>query len=147
MYTRILVGLDGSGNAQHAAETAADLALRYEAELHLVTVTRPYKVSPALRRYLEAENLIGEPQYVLDEMTNAIIGEAAELARSKGVKVVKTAIREGKPARTLVDYARANHCDLIVIGSRGIGEVEAMLLGSVSQKVSMLSECAVLIVR
>ena len=80
-------------------------------------------------------------------MTKAIIGEAEEMAKRVGVKTVKTAVREGKPARSLVDYAKAKHCDLIVVGSRGIGEMEAMLLGSVSQKVSLLSSCSVLIVR
>jgi len=147
MYQRILVGLDGSGNALRAAEAACELAARNDAELHLVTVTRPYKVSPELHRYLQAENLIGEPKYVLDEMTRAIVSEAEEVAKRKGVKSVHTDVREGKPARSLVDYAKAKHCDLIVVGSRGIGEIEAMLLGSVSQKVSMLSECSVLIIR
>ncbi len=147
MYQRILVGLDGSGNALRAATEAADLAKQHEAELHLVTVTRPYKVSPELHRFLQAENLLGEPKYVLDEMTSAIISEAEDMARRVGVKSIKTAIREGKPARTLVDYAKAKHCDLIVVGSRGVGEMEAMLLGSVSQKVALLSSCSVLIVR
>ena len=147
MYKRILVGLDGSGNALRAATAAAEMAREHDAELHIVTATRPYKVSPELQRFLQAENLLGEPKYVLDEMTKAIIGEAEEMARRVGVKTVKTAVREGKPARSLVDYAKAKHCDLIVVGSRGIGEMEAMLLGSVSQKVSLLSSCSVLIVR
>ena len=147
MYERILVGLDGSGNALRAATQAAVLATQFGSELHLVTVTRPYKVSPELQRYLKAENLLGEPKYVMDEMTVAIVTEAEDMAKRNGVQHVVAAVREGKPARTLVDYARARDVDLIVVGSRGIGEVEALLLGSVSQKVSLLSECSVLIVR
>ena len=147
MYKCILVGLDGSENALRAVTNAAEMARRDDAELHIVTVTRPYQVSPELQRFLQAENLLGEPKYVLDEMTKAIVSEAEEMARRIGVQRIKTEVREGKPARSLVEYAKAKHCDLIVVGSRGVGELEAMLLGSVSQKVSLLSPCSVMIIR
>ncbi len=83
----------------------------------------------------------------MDEMTNAIISEAKEIANKEGVKKVTTAVREGKPARSIVEYAHNIKADLIVVGSRGVGEIEAALLGSVSQKVMILSECAVMVVR
>ena len=147
MYKKILVGLDGSKHGMDAAQSAVDLAKSFGAELHLLTVTRPFNVSPKLRQFLEAENLLGEPKYVMDEMTNSIVSEAKELATKAGLKTVKTIVREGKPARALVEYAKGNGIDLIVVGSRGVGELDAFLLGSVSQKVSMLSECTVMIVR
>lgn len=147
MYKKILVGLDGSSHSLKATETAIELAKKFDAELHLLTVTRPYKVSPELRRYLEAENLLGEPKYVLDDMTNTIIAQAKTLADKAKLKKVKAEVREGKPARTIVDHARTANADLIVLGSRGAGELEASLLGSVSQKVSLLSDCTVMIVR
>ncbi len=147
MHKKILVGLDGSKHGIEAAQEAIALAKASDAELHLLTVTRPYKVSPQLRQFLEAENLLGEPKYVMDEMTSSIVSAAEELAARAGVKNVKTVIREGKPARTLLDYAKGNGIDLIVVGARGVGELEAALLGSVSQKVSMLSPCTVTIVR
>jgi len=147
MHKKILVGLDGSKHAVAAAQEAIALAKTSDAELHLLTVTRPYKVSPKLRQFLEAENLLGEPKYVMDEMTSSIISAAKELALNAGLKNVRSEVREGKPARTLLDYARGNGIDLIVIGARGVGELEAALLGSVSQKISMLSPCSVMIVR
>ena len=147
MYKKILVGLDGSKHGLAAADQASQLAAAIGAELHLLTITRPYKVTPQLKRYLEAENLLGEPKYVMDEMTNQIVNEAKELAIKNGAKDVKTVVREGKIARGIIDYAKANGIDMIVVGSRGVGEVEAALLGSVSGKVSMLAECTVVIVR
>ncbi len=147
MHKKILVGLDGSKHAIEAAQEAIALATASDAELHLLTVTRPYKVSAKLRQFLEAENLLGEPKYVMDEMTSNIISAAKELATNAGVKNVSSVIREGKPARTLLDYAKSHGIDLIVIGARGVGEMESALLGSVSQKVSMLSPCTVTIVR
>lgn len=147
MFKRILVGLDGSQQALRAAELASGLATQFGSELHLVTVTKPYKVSPALRRYLEAENLLGEPKYVLSEMTKNIISEAKDVAGRAGVKKLQTEVKEGKPARSLVEYAKNHEVDLVVVGSRGLGEPEALLLGSVSQKVSLLAECPCLIAR
>lgn len=147
MYERILVGLDGSSHSLKAAETATKLASQFDAELYLLTVTKEYKVSPKLRRYLEAEDLLGEPKYVLDEMTNSIIDEAKAYANQAKLKKVKAEVREGRPTRTIVEFAKQNHADLIVVGSRGVGEIEAALLGSVSQKVSLLAECTVMIVR
>lgn len=147
MFKRILVGLDGSQHALRAVRLASEIAAQSAAELHLVTVTRPYKVSKALRQYLEAENLVGEPKYVLSEMTKRIISEAKEIAGKAGVTKVKTEVREGKPARSLVDYAKNNDMDLVVVGSRGVGDPDDSLLGSVSQKVSLLCECPCLIVR
>ena len=55
--------------------------------------------------------------------------------------------REGKTARTIVDYAKGNRMDLLVLGGRGRGEVESLLLGSVSTKVSMLAHCKVMLVK
>jgi nucleotide-binding universal stress UspA family protein len=147
MYKKILVGLDGSKHGLEATQTGLELAKTFDSELHLLTVTRPYKVSPRLRQYLEAENLLGEPKYVMDEMTNSIVADAKDLAAGAGLENVKTAVREGKPARSILDYAKSNDIDLIVVGSRGVGEAEAALLGSVSQKISMLSQCTIMIVR
>jgi nucleotide-binding universal stress UspA family protein len=147
MFKKILVGLDGSPHALKAAEVAAELAAREDSELHLLTVTRPYKVTPELRKYLQAENLLGEPKYVMDEMTNAIVAEAKKIASGAGIKNVKTTVREGKPARSIIDYAKSNKIDLIMVGCRGIGEIEATLLGSVSQKVGLLADCTVMIIR
>ncbi len=147
MYQKILAALDGSIHGFKAAQHAIKLAESMDAELHMLTVTRPYKVSPKLRQYLEAENLLGEPKYVMDEMTDNIVAEAKSLAERAGLTRLKTVVREGKPARTIVEYAQHNRIDLIVLGSRGAGEVESVLLGSVSQKVSFLAHCSVMVVR
>lgn len=147
MFDKILVGLDGSKHSLRAVKVAAVLAKQFDAQLLLLTVTRPYKVSNDLKRYLQAENLLGEPKYVLDEMTNDIISEARDITRKMGVDDIHTDVKEGRPARTIVEYAKRRKVDLVVLGSRGVGEVEAALLGSVSQKVTSLCHCKVMVVR
>jgi len=147
VYKRILVGLDGSERGLRTAETAARLAAKLGAELHFLTVTRPYEVSLEVQGYLETENLLGEPSYVLDEGTQAIVDNAKAIAEKNKVQKVMVVVREGRPAAVLVDYAKDNHMDLLVVGSRGVGELEAVFFGSVSQKVSQLADCSVLIVK
>lgn len=147
MFDRILIALDGSAHALRAAEVGCGLAAGSAAEVHLLTVTRPIRVTPRLRQYLEAENLMGEPKYVLDEMTRNILSEARKIATEAGVSKVRTEVREGKPARSIVDYADNNDIDMIVLGGRGVGDVEGALLGSVSHKVSSLCTCTCVIVK
>ena len=100
-----------------------------------------------MQGYLETENLLGEPRYLLDEETQTIVDKAKAIAEQNKIRTVQTVVREGKPAGILVDYAKGHQMDLLVVGSRGVGELEAALLGSVSQKVSQLAGCSVLIVR
>lgn len=147
MFSKVLVALDGSEHSLLAAERAAEVAKCFDSELHLLTVTKPLKLNAQVRDYFESEDLVGEFTYVLDPMTDEIIKRARAIAQERGVSRARTATREGKPARSIVDYAKGNKVDLIVIGSRGLGEVESMLLGSVSHKVSMLAGCTVMIVK
>jgi nucleotide-binding universal stress UspA family protein len=76
-----------------------------------------------------------------------IPGEAAERAKARGVAKVEIEIRPGDPAGAILRYAAAEAVDLIVMGSRGLGQVEGMLLGSVSRKVSNLAKVGCLTVR
>ncbi|MAG98027.1 MAG: universal stress protein [Alphaproteobacteria bacterium] len=147
MYSNVLVCVDGSEPARRAANTGAEIAAKFDAELHIMTVTRPYKVSPRLKQFLQAENLMGEPKYVLDQMTKEIISDGRKHAEASGVRKIETHILEGKPARTIVEFARDEDIDLVVLGSRGVGEAEGSMLGSVSHKVSSLAHCTVVVVR
>ncbi len=54
---------------------------------------------------------------------------------------------EGHPAEAIVNLARLRNCDLIVMGSRGLGTFKELLLGSVSDKVVRRASCPVLVVR
>ena len=81
MFKKILVALDGSEHALKAAKVACEMAaLSDGAALNFLTVSRQYKVTPQLKQYLELENLMGAPKYVLDEMTTIIIAEAVKIA-------------------------------------------------------------------
>lgn len=147
MFSKILVALDGSAHARKAAQVAVDIALKYGARVTFLAVTRELHLTEPMRRFLAAENLMGEPQYLIDEMTKTILSQARDCAREQGLKDFTTIIREGQPARTIVTYAEDRDMDLIVMGRRGLGDVEGTLLGSVSHKVTSLATCMVLTVK
>ncbi len=147
MFSNILCAVDGSEHALKAAEAASELAAKLGAKLTFLTVTKELKVTEEIKRYMEIENLTGSPQYVLDEMTEQVLQGAKDCARRCGLGSVSTEVKVGHPARTIVAFAKRDGTDLIVMGSRGHGDIEGVLLGSVSHKVSSLATCTCMTVK
>jgi nucleotide-binding universal stress UspA family protein len=149
MFKNILVALDGSRHAKRAAIMATDLAQRYKSRLQFITVTKkaPPRISEELRHYMEIENLTGTPDELVSDAVAKILEDAERHARKKGVKQVKTIAQSGPVARTIAGCAKREKADLIVMGCRGLGEAEGLLLGSVSHKVVSMADCPVMTVR
>ena len=147
MFKRILVALDGSKFALEAARVGCEMAAKFDAQLRLLTVCGTIRVSGDLKRFLTAEGLIGEPQYLLDDLTKKTLAEAKKVAKKAGVTNLKSEIREGKPSRSILEYIENNKIDLVILGGRGAGKVRTPLLGSTSNKVSTLCGCACMIVK
>ncbi len=149
MFKNILVALDGSKHAKRAAVIATDLAQRYKSRLQFITVTKkpPPRISDDLRHYMEIEHLTGTPEELVSDTVSKILSDAEKHARKKGVKQVQRIAQSGPVARTITGFAKRQKADLIVMGCRGLGEAEGMLLGSVSHKVVSLADCPVMTVR
>ena len=147
MFSNIVCAVDGSKHAIKAARLASELAIAGGATLTFLIVTKRLKLTEEVRHYLEVENLgTSEPQYVLDEFTKDVLDQARGVAREVGADP-KSEIKEGQPARTIVDFAARSDCDAIVLGSRGHGDSEGGFLGSVSHKVTSLATCTVVTVK
>lgn len=86
----------------------------------------------------------------VDDAVKFAAREAANYAKIRaleaGLTRVNAFIRPGHPARTVVKMSHERQCDLIVVGSRGLGSAESYLLGSVSHKITGLADCPVLVV-
>lgn len=149
MFRSILVATDGSKHAMKAAVAGIDLAKRYGSKLQFLIVTKrlPARVSDSLRRYMEVEHMLGEPEDIVEDMAKEVLGKAMRHARKKGLRSVKSTTLSGQPARAIVDFAKRNKVDLIVMGSRGLGDIKGVLMGSVSHKVSSLAGCTCMTVR
>lgn len=144
MFERILVAVDGSSGADKALGLAASLQALCSGELLVLTVYRHHSLleaSMSMVRPEEPENL----DDALRDYATQLAEDAKARARAAGATNVRGFVKSGQPARTIVKFAEEHDADLIVVGSRGLGDVEGFLLGSVSHKVTSLARCPVLV--
>jgi len=83
---------------------------------------------------------------LLERFAQEIFVDAKKRARSQGVPEVRTLHAAGDPAERILDAARSEQADMIVVGRRGRGRLAGLLLGSVSQKLVSLAPCVVVVV-
>ena len=82
----------------------------------------------------------------LDAISNQILLQSKERARQIGAPTIKVEVAWGDPAEGIIETARREQEDAIVVGRRGRGQLAGLLLGSVSQKVASLAPCIVIVV-
>jgi nucleotide-binding universal stress UspA family protein len=146
MFSRIVVGTDGSETASQAVKEAVDLASQSGSTLDIVTAYEPIPAE-RLRQEGQAE-VPGDVQYAFNpnEDANVTLDNAAGPARNAGVEV-QTHAREGDPADAILDVAEETRAELIVVGNKGMTGAKRFLLGSVPNKISHHAPCDVMIVR
>ncbi len=147
MLKNILVATDASHASNRAINFAADLAGKYGATLHLLYAVREMQLPPELKKMAEVEKIAGARSDVLDFVGNKILGDAQTRALKKGATKIKSTLERGDPATAIMRYGKRRKVDLIVLGTRGLGQVKGMLMGSVSRKVTNLSDVSCLIIR
>ncbi len=139
--TKILLGMDGSKEAELAANTAVSLAQKTDSELHVIHVLAlpldthdPSSFEPGVREQLEKRT-----RTRLEELVGTI--EAA------GGEVEGSHLGVGRPDAEIIAQAEALGSGLIVVGSRGLGAIRRALTGSVSDSVVRHAHCPVMVVR
>ncbi|MFT7595276.1 MAG: nucleotide-binding universal stress UspA family protein [Paracoccaceae bacterium] len=150
MINTLMVAVDGSSHSLKAVEVAAQIAAACHAKVHILTVIKTHqtpKVSEELRAYAKLEHIEGADFEATRLLSNQLLSQAAATAREMGVKDIEVELATGPVARTIVENAEKNKVDLIVIGSRGLGNIEATLRGGVSHRVELLAKCSVLTVK
>ena len=176
MIKTIVVPTDGSGHAKKAVDLAADIAekygarmvilhilLRHTSEFDIEALCRENAMPDALAKkfadlqqdFLELVTVSADagpisipiPDELLNEVGDLILGNARKRAESKNVKDITVHILDGAPADQIVAAAGKENADMIVMGSRGLGNIAGLLMGSVSHKVSHLAECTCVTVK
>ncbi|MBA2665246.1 MAG: universal stress protein [Bradymonadaceae bacterium] len=141
MFQRILLATDGSEHAERAADAALGLA-RELSDAH-VTLLHVSSQAPSRGQLLQA-NL--DIKSLLEAEAHATIASIESKFTEAGLPY-RLEVALGDPAQKIVEIAAARGIDLIVIGSRGLGPVSAVLLGSVSHRVAHDAGCPVMIVK
>ena len=173
MIQKMLVPVDGSPQSIKAAELACDLARKYDAEIELFYVVERSELPEGLLHSIEVEtgaapteppqHLVNMPQQImarvgdpkgeplssmaLDLIGDYVLSDLAGRFRDSGVQKISLRVEEGSPAEAILAAAKGFKADMIVMGSRGLGNLTGLLLGSVSHKVSQLAPCSCVTVK
>ncbi len=135
----IVAGIDGSKHSPKVVSYVADLARRYNARVYLVYGHHPI---PTWLGDKELERVAGSA--VARGM--ALLAPYVDALRRVGIDV-EPEVLEGPAPKAILNVAETRKADLIVVGSRGLGAIRGLLLGSVSERVVRLASCPVLVVR
>ena len=135
---KILIPVDGSESSERALGKGIELANALKAKLMFLYVANVNQL--AVNSCLSAELL-----EAVNKAGDVVLTHAEESAPDdlETERVMET----GSPAPVIIDVAAENGVDLIVMGSRGLGLVKGVLLGSVSQYVVETAKCAVMVVK
>jgi nucleotide-binding universal stress UspA family protein len=146
VFTRIVVGTDGSETAAEAVHQAIDLARLFGAELRIVSAYAPVSGRRVQSEQLEAP---ADVQHEIGprEDVNLVLEAAAAEARKGGIEEVQTHPVEADPADAILNVAEQTDADLIVVGNKGMTGARRYLLGSVPNNISHHAPCSVIIVR
>jgi nucleotide-binding universal stress UspA family protein len=137
--TSILVPVDGSDPAEKALDYALNLAEIHDAKVEIFTVVDEVKVAPDWAREY-SEKLREQGEEVLTSTFSKAVKQKPNIEISK-------CLAEGYASEEILKCAEKGHHDLIVMGSRGMGLVRGLVLGSVSSRVVNQAEIPVLIVK
>ncbi|MWV38553.1 universal stress protein [Natrialba sp. INN-245] len=137
MFDTVVVATDGSDSVERAVDVALDLADRFDADVHALSV-------------VDAGEVDASPEQLREELRTALETHAdAALAtvENRANRAVTTAVREGRPGAEICEYAREIDADLIATGTRGRHGENRLLLGSVAERIVRVSPVPVLTVR
>lgn len=140
-YTKIMVAIDGSSEAELAFKKAVNVAKRNDAKLLLAHVidTRSFQTVSSF------DGLLAEQA---TEMAKQTLKDYQEEAEKNGVTAIETVIEYGSPKPIIAKQLPEEHqVDLIMLGATGLNAVERLFIGSVSEYVIRTAACDVLIVR
>ena len=140
MFQKILLAFDGSAGAHKALEAALELAQLHQGKIWALAVEEnlPHVIAT-----------VGEFQDI-KEQANEKFRKLLEAARTRAGEAgieLKSLLRGGHPAQTIVEVAKEGEFDVILVGHSGLSGVWASFLGTTAEKVSRHAPCSVLIVR
>ena len=137
MFKNILVAIDGSDCSSNAVPTAIEVARRFHAKVHVLHVHEHDRGRASAFPLVTKEN------------ADQLVADAIGIVKAAGIDVrgeVRIGFIGQIPER-IVEVAREQDTDLIVMGSRGLSDLAGVFLGSVTHGVIRLADAAVLIDR
>jgi nucleotide-binding universal stress UspA family protein len=144
MFKRILVPTDGSELSNKAIAAAIDLGKSLGATVVGMTTLEPYSYSN-LSEY--RPETLDDYESRMDQIGAERLGRIADAAARAGVPVETVAAKSFSPFEAIIDTAKGKSCDLIIMASHGRRGLNAVLLGSETQKVLTHTSIPVMVFR
>jgi nucleotide-binding universal stress UspA family protein len=144
MFEKILVPVDGSKHGRRATEMAIDLAKCHRSSVFLLHVIRDLSLPKEIMAMIKAGEVTESRMEILQDSAEIILDSTRERFEEAGITNIQGEYVMGDPASKILEYARQNGVDLIVIGHRGLGPHEG-LLGGVARKLVNITSVSVLI--
>lgn len=140
-FKKILIAVDESAFAAHAADVGIELARSLKAEMAFIHAVDPSVARAAPGIGVAADKLIAMEEQEAKNLLRAFRDRAGASPAALDFLEI------GKPATKIIEGAKSWPADLIVIGTHGRGGVARLLLGSVAESVVRHASCPVLLVR
>jgi nucleotide-binding universal stress UspA family protein len=148
MNRELLVPIDGSEASLKALDVASIIARGQGASLRLLHVVPALAVPEGLKRYVEIENIPDPPRYVYDTaVADNVLNAGRDRAAANEVEHVEVAVAHGDVAERILEVANDEQVDMIVMGTRGLSDIQGLVLGSVAHKVAHGATCQVVMVK
>jgi nucleotide-binding universal stress UspA family protein len=144
LYKKILVPIDGSKHSLKALSHAVALAGSFNAEISILYISVLSQQVP-LYEQVKGNQIPANPATDPVNFAKTILAEAIKQV-PEGTHI-QTYNETGDPRTAITDFAAQNSYDIIVVGSRGLGAISSLLMGSVSTYVVQHSPCPVLVVK
>ena len=146
MYRKILIATDGSDSSTKSSRHGVKLAKTLGSDVLVLYVINEMAISKVIASLVRKGSSEEDLRDTLKASAEEIVTEVVKMGEASGVRV-EPMIREGDPASRILDLARIEGVDLILMGSHGEGGITKRLIGSVAQKVLNWSDTPVMIVR
>jgi nucleotide-binding universal stress UspA family protein len=143
MFKKILVPVDFSQYGDEILRYAREMAQKFDASIDLIHVVPNMDYFTPYESFMAAENIVAIQKGVEGEVEK----DLDEVAKKLPGITVKKVIRNGVAFVEILDYVRSEGIDLIIMGTRGRGGLEHIIIGSVAEKVLRKSPCPVLAIR
>ena len=144
MYKRLLIATDGSDVTQTAVQAAVELARATGGELFAISVKEPFPYSAISEMQpVPPQEFFDAQERIANERVRVVVAAAT----AAGLPCQAHTVEALHPWEAILDHAKTQRCDLVVMASHGRRGLSALLLGSETQKVLTHSTIPVLVVK
>ena len=143
--TIALIAFDGSENAMRAIDEVLNTMDTSKLHVHLLYACEPVQINEVAFNKEPLLDMLSIKK-AREEAGLTLLTPTKKRLASAGI-AFDAHVLSGNPAEIITDFSREHHCDLIVMGTRGMGAIKNLLLGSVASKVIHLTEKPLLLVK